>query len=122
WGAGKTSSSDAHLKTFHQKVADQSYQARIGDFALAFYTFVADNYAPFHSKPFDCAEGEAPHVLDGFLYNESDLPLEEHYTDTRAAATITFSSFGWHGKKYSPRIRGVKNHRIYMIDPDMDYG
>lgn len=122
WGVGKTSSSDAHLKTFNQKVADQSYQARIGDFALAFYTFVADNYAPFHSKPFDCAEGEAPHALDGFLYNESDLPLEEHYTDTRAAATIMFSSFAWFGKKYSPRIRGVKNHRIYMIDPEMDYG
>lgn len=122
WGVGKTSSSDAHLKTFNQKVADQSYQARIGDFALAFYTFVADNYAPFHSKHFDCAEGEAPHALDGFLYNESDLPLEEHYTDTRAAATIMFSSFAWFGKKYSPRIRGVKNHRIYMIDPEMDYG
>jgi TnpA family transposase len=122
WGTGKTSSSDAHLKTFNQKVAQQSYQARIGDFALAFYTFVADNYAPFHSKPFDCAEGEAPHALDGFLYNESDLPLEEHYTDTRAAATILFSSFGWYGQKYSPRIRGVKNHHIYMIDPEMDYG
>ena len=122
WGTGKTSSSDAHLKTFNQKVSQQSYQARIGDFALAFYTFVADNYAPFHSKPFDCAEGEAPHALDGFLYNESDLPLEEHYTDTRAAATILFASFGWFGRKYSPRIRGVKNHRIYMIDPEMDYG
>lgn len=122
WGEGKTSSSDAHLKTYNQKVAQQSYQARIGDFALAFYTFVADNYAPFHSKPFDCAEGEAPHALDGFLYNESDLPLEEHYTDTRAAAIILFSSFGWFGKKYSPRIRGVKNHNIYMIDPEMDYG
>lgn len=122
WGTGKTSSSDAHLKTFNQKVAQQSYQARIGDFALAFYTFVADNYAPFHSKPFDCAEGEAPHALDGFLYNESDLSLDEHYTDTRAAATIIFCAFGWYGKKYSPRIRGVKNHLIYMIDPEMDYG
>lgn len=122
WGDGTTSSSDAHLKTYNQKVAQQSYQARIGDFALAFYTFVADNYAPFHSKPFDCAEGEAPHALDGFLYNESDLPLDEHYTDTRPAATILFSSFGWFGQKYSPRIRGVKNHNIYMIDPEMDYG
>lgn len=122
WGEGKTSSSDAHLKTFNQKVAQQSYQARIGDFALAFYTFVADNYAPFHSKPFDCAEGEAPHVLDGFLYNESDLSLDEHYTDTRAAATIIFGAFGWYGKTYSPRIRGVKNHLIYMIDPEVEYG
>ena len=122
WGDGKKSSSDGHLKTFNQKVAQQSYQARIGDFALTFYTFVANNYAPFHSKPFDAAEGEAPHALDGFLYNESDLPLEEHSTDTRAAATILFTAFGWYGQKYSPRIRGIQNHHIYFIDPEMDCG
>jgi TnpA family transposase len=122
WGDGKTSSSDGHLKPFNQKVAQQSYQARIGDFALTFYTFVANNYAPFHSKPFDAAEGEGPHALDGFLYNESDLPLEEHFTDTRAAATILFAAFGWYGQKYSPRIKGIQNHHIYFIDPEMDYG
>lgn len=121
WGEGKTSSSDAHLKIYRQRVAQQTYQARIGDFALAFYTFVADNYAPFHSKPFEGSEGEAPHVLDGWLYNESDLALEEHFTDTRAAAIIIFSTFAWFGRKYSPRIRGVKNHHIYFINPDLDY-
>ncbi|MDA1116389.1 MAG: Tn3 family transposase, partial [Bacteroidetes bacterium] len=122
WGDGKKSSSDGYLKPFNQKVAQQSYQARIGDFALTFYTFVANNYAPFYAKPFDAAEGEAPHALDGFLYNESDLPLEEHSTDTRAAATILFTAFGWYGQKYSPRIRGIQNHHIYFIDPEMDYG
>ena len=122
WGEGKTSSSDAHLKTYKQKVAQQKYQPRFGDFAIAFYTFIADNYAPFHSKPFECTEGEAPHALDGHLYNESDLPLEEHYTDTRAAATIIFEAFAWYGKKYSPRIRGIQNHHIYMIDTERYYG
>lgn len=122
WGDGKQSSSDGHLKPFNQKVSQQSYQARIGGFALTFYTFVANNYAPFYSKAFDPAEGEGPHALDGFLYNESDLPLEEHYTDTRAASAILFASFGWYGQKYSPRIRGIQNHRIYFIDPEMDYG
>lgn len=97
-------------------------QSNFGDFAIAFYTFVADNYAPFHCKAFECSEGEAPHALDGYLYNESDLEFEEHFTDTRAAATILFSSFEWFGKKYSPRIKGVQNHNIYIIDSERDYG
>lgn len=122
WGTGKYSSSDAHLKEFKQKVSQQTYQPNFGGFAIAFYTFVADNYAPFHCKPFECNEGEAPHALDGYLYNESDLELEEHFTDTRAAATILFGSFEWFGKKYSPRIKGIKKHKIYIIDSERDYG
>lgn len=122
WGKGETSSSDAHLKTFKESVSSQSYHPAYGDFALAFYTFVADNYAPFYSKAIQCSEGEAPHVLDGHLYNESDLKLEEHFTDTRSAATTTFTAFAWFGKKYSPRIRGIQKHNIYMIDDERDYG
>ena len=30
----------------------------------------------------ECTDRDAPYVLDGLLYNESDLPLGEHYTDT----------------------------------------
>jgi TnpA family transposase len=43
---------------------------------------VADNYAPFYSDIIECTDRDAFYVLDGLLYNESDLPLEEHYTDT----------------------------------------
>jgi hypothetical protein len=53
WGDGKTSSSDAHLMAFHEKVLQQGFSPRFKDFALAFYTFVADNYAPFHSQPIE---------------------------------------------------------------------
>lgn len=33
-----------------------------------------------------------------------------------------FGAFAWYGQKYSPRIRGLKNHRIYCLDPEEDYG
>jgi TnpA family transposase len=41
-----------------------------------------DQYAPFHTKVIHAAVRDATHVLDGFLYHESDLRIEEHYTDT----------------------------------------
>ena len=122
WGEGKSSSSDSHLIAYHQKVLQQNYSPRFGDFALAFYTFVADNYAPFYSRPIECNEGEAPYALDGTLYHESDLVLEEHYVDTRASAAIMFTAFGFVGEKFNPRIKGIQKHRIYKIDRDKDYG
>lgn len=122
WGSGKTSSSDGHLKTFHQKVLEQNFHPPFGDFALEFYMFIADNYAPFYGKPIECTDGEAPHVLDGHLYNQSNLLLEEHFTDTRASSKILFTAFSFLSKLFNPRIRGVQNHHIYRIDKNRDYG
>jgi TnpA family transposase len=61
-------------------------------------------------------------VLDGLLYNESDLVLEEHYTDTHGYTEINFAAFALLGRRFAPRIRGLKKQRIYRIDKDRDYG
>ena len=82
WGDGTTSASDGQRFAMPQKVLQRTYSTRFNDFALEFYSFVADNYAPFYSRPVECTDRDAPFVLDGVLYHESDLNLEEHYTDT----------------------------------------
>ena len=51
WGDGSTSSSDGQRFLFPQRVLRRTYSHRMGDFALEFYTFIADNYAPFYSVP-----------------------------------------------------------------------
>ena len=61
-------------------------------------------------------------MLDGLLYNESDLDLEEHYTDTHGYTEINFAAFAMLGRRFCPRIRGLKHQRIYRIDPQRDYG
>lgn len=53
------------------------------------------NYAPYNSVPIECTDRDAPYVLDGLLYNESDPPLEEHYTDTHGYTEINFAAGGW---------------------------
>ncbi len=122
WGKGKTSSSDGQRFEFKRKALQQTYSTRFGDFALEFYTFVADNYAPFYSTPIECTDRDAAYTLDGILYNESDLDIEEHYTDTHGFTEINFAAFTMLGKKFSPRIRGVKHQRIYYIDKKKKYG
>ena len=99
----------------------QTYSPKFNDFALEFYSFVADNYAPFFSLPIECTDRDAPYVLDGLLYNESDLPLEEHYTDTHGYTENNFGAFAMLGRRFSPRIRGLHKQRIYRIDKTKDY-
>jgi TnpA family transposase len=48
WGEGKTAS-DGQRFSLPRRVLQQTYSTRFSDFALEFYTFVADNYAPFYS-------------------------------------------------------------------------
>jgi TnpA family transposase len=122
WGEGKTSSSDGQRFRYKQKVLQQTWSPRFQDYALEFYSFVADNYAPFYSIPIECTDRDAAYVLDGLLYNESDLAIEEHYTDTHGYTEINFAAFAMLGRRFSPRIRAIQKQRIYRIDQDKDYG
>ena len=122
WGDGTTSASDGQRFAMPHKVLQRTYSTRFNDFALEFYTFVADNYAPFYSRPVECTDRDAPFVLDGVLYHESDLDLEEHYTDTHGYTEINFAAFGMVGMRFCPRIRSLHRQRIYCADPDRDHG
>jgi TnpA family transposase len=44
-------------------------------------------------------------VLDGLLYHESDLRIEEHYTDTAGFTDHVFALMHLLGFRFAPRIR-----------------
>jgi TnpA family transposase len=122
WGNARASSSDGQRFLFPRRVLQRTYSHRLGDFALEFYTFIADNYAPFYTVPIECTERDAPYVLDGLLYHESEIDPEEHYTDTHGYTELNFCAFPMFGKRFCPRIRGLHRQWIYRIDPHKDYG
>lgn len=122
WGEGKTASSDGQRFRMKRKLLQQTYSPRFNDYAIEFYSFVADNYAPFYSTVIEYTDRDAAFVLDGLLYNESDLALEEHYTDTHGYTEINFAAFAMLGRRFAPRIRGLKKQRIYRIDKTREYG
>jgi TnpA family transposase len=122
WGEGRTSASDGQRFAMPRKVLQQTYSTRFSDFALEFYSFVADNYAPFYSTPIECTDRDSAFVLDGLFYNESDLELEEHYTDTHGYTEINFAAFAMLGRRFCPRIRGLQKQRLYRLDAGRDYG
>ena len=122
WGDGRTSASDGQRFAMASRVLQRTYSTRFNDFALEFYSFVADNYAPFYSRPVECTDRDAPFVLDGVLYHESDLDLEEHYTDTHGYTEINFAAFAMIGMRFCPRIRGLHRQRICCADPARNHG
>jgi len=46
-------------------------------------------------------------VPDGLLYNERDLTIEEHYSDTHGYTEINFAAFAMLGKRFCPPTRGA---------------
>ena len=122
WGEGKTSGSDGQRYGYRRKTLHRTFSHKFNDFAIEFYTFVADNYAPFYNLAKESTERDSSKVLDGHLYNVSDLDIEEHYTDTHGYTEINFAAFAWIGITFSPRIKNSKHQWLYKIDENKDYG
>ena len=122
WGYGKTSGSDGQRFRYHQKTLHRTFSHKFNDFAIEFYTFVADNFAPFYNLAKETTDRDSSKVLDGHLYNVSDLEIEEHYTDTHGYDEINFAAFAILGKQFTPRIKNIKAQWLYKIDDTKSYG
>ncbi|MCO6434891.1 Tn3 family transposase, partial [Nitrosomonas nitrosa] len=84
WGDGSTSSSDGQRFRAGGKAESSGHiNPKYGsEPGRLFYTHISDQYAPFNTKIVNVGIRDSTYVLDGLLYHESDLRVEEHYTDT----------------------------------------
>jgi TnpA family transposase len=60
-------------------------------------------------------------VLDGLLYHESDLRIEEHYTDTAGFTDHVFALCHLLGFRFAPRIRNLAETRLFSIEKPGSY-
>jgi hypothetical protein len=123
WGDGTTSSSDG------QRFKAGGHAERTGQVNLkygnepgvTFYTHISDQYAPFHTKVVNVGVRDATFVLDGLLYHESDLQIEEHYTDTAGFTDHVFALMHLLGFRFAPRIRDLAEKKLYLPDGKVKY-
>ena len=117
WGMGTTSSSDGQYFRAGgrgEKLAD--INARHGNEpGVTFYTHLSDQFGPYYTKVIAATASEAPHVLDGLLYHQTGLQIEEHYTDTGGATDHVFGLCHLFGFRFAPRIRDLKDRRLYLF-------
>ncbi len=123
WGEGKTSSSDGQrFRAGGHKDFTSQVNARYGrEPGVMFYTHVSDQYAPFYTKVINTTVRDATHVLDGLLYHESDLEIEEHYTDSEGYTDQVFGASHGLGFFFAPRIRDLKDKKLYVMDKASRY-
>jgi TnpA family transposase len=118
WGEGTTSSSDGQnfkvggVGHFAGQV-NLKYGQEPG---VQFYTHISDQYAPFHTKVINATVRDATHVLDGLLYHDSELRIEEHYTDTAGFTDHVFALMHLLGFRFAPRIRDLADKRLFVLE------
>ena len=115
WGDGTTSSSDGQrFKAGGKAESGGNVNPKYGsEPGVLFYTHVSDQYAPFHTKVINVGVRDATYVLDGLLYHESDLRIEEHYTDTAGFTEHLFALMHLLDFRFAPRIRDLGDKRIF---------
>lgn len=117
WGDGTTSSSDGQhfpLGSTGKELGHRNPKYGSGPVVI-FYTHISDQYSPFHTKCISTNARDATYVLDGLLYHDTDLVIEEHYTDTSGFTDQVFGLCHLLGFRFAPRIRDIGERRLYPI-------
>lgn len=122
WGDGSTSSSDGMriqvgVSSLH---ADSNPHYGTGKGATM-YRFVSDQFSTFYTKVINTNARDAVHVIDGLLYHETDLNIEEHYTDTAGYTDQVFGLSHILGFRFAPRIRDISELKLYTIGKASEY-
>jgi TnpA family transposase len=123
WGDGTTSSSDGQrFKAGGRAESTGHINPKYGtDPGRTFYTHISDQYAPFSTKVVNVGVRDATYVLDGLLYHESDLRIEEHYTDTAGFTDHVFALMHMLGFRFAPRIRDLGETKLYLPKSNVRY-
>ena len=123
WGDGTTSSSDGQRFRASSKAQSTGHvNPKYGsDPGRTFYTHISDQYAPFSTKVVNVGIRDSTYVLDGLLYHESDLRIEEHYTDTAGFTDHVFALMHLLGFRFAPRIRDLKDTKLFVPKNEQDY-
>jgi len=123
WGDGSTSSSDGqNFRTGNKAESTGHINPKYGSSpGRTFYTHISDQYAPFHTKVVNVGVRDSTYVLDGLLYHESDLRIEEHYTDTAGFTDHVFALMHLLGFRFAPRIRDLGETKLYIPKGDATY-
>ena len=80
---------------------------------LSTYTHVTDQHTTYGTKIIVATKREAHYVLDEILGNATDIPINEHATDTHGVTLVNFGLFDLLGLQLSPRIRDLGKITLY---------
>lgn len=122
WGDGSTSSSDGMRVQVSVSSLHADSNPHYGmDKGATIYRFVSDQFSTFYTKVINTNARDAVYVIDGILHHETDLNINEHYTDTAGYTEQVFGLSHLMGFKFAPRIRDISELKLYYISNVNEY-
>lgn len=122
WGNGTTSSSDGMRVQIGVSALQADANPHYGTGKGAtIYRFVSDQFSTFYTKVINTNARDAVHVIDGLLHHETDLAIEEHYTDTAGYTDQVFGLTHLLGFRFAPRLRDLADSKLYAIGKPSDF-
>ena len=93
WGDGTTSSSDGMRIPIAVRAAnaDRNAQHFGTGRGATLYSHVADIWMPYSHRVISTNDREALYVIDALCHHETDLTIQEHYTDTHGFTHHVFA-------------------------------
>ena len=83
------------------------------------YRHTADKYISHYVEVIATNQREAASAIDGAIGHDTELNIEEHFSDTNAYTDTAFALFHLLGFKFEPRIRDIGSMNLYTIkSPD----
>src|SRR5699024_11285695 len=64
---------------------------------------------------------DATHTLDALLYHETNLEIQDHFTDTNGYTDQVFGLTALLGFNFQPRIRNIKTSQLFSIKSPSEY-
>lgn len=113
WGSGKHASVDGTKWDVYENNLMAEYHIRYRGYGAIGYYHVADSYIALFSNFIPCGVWEAIYMLDGLLFNESDIQPDTIHGDTQAQSATVFALAYLLGITLMPRIRRWQNLDFY---------
>jgi hypothetical protein len=122
WGDGTTSSSDGMRIQAGVSSLEAERNPHYGlNKGTTIYRFVSDQFSTFYTKIINTSARDAVHVIDGLLYHETELCIDEHYTDTAGYTGQVFALSHLPGFRFAPRIRDIADVKLYALSKTDGY-
>jgi len=122
WGDGSTSSSDGMRVQVGVSSLHAEHNPHYGsEKGATMYRFVSDQFSSFYTKVINTNVRDAVHVIDGLLCHETELCIDEHYTDTAGYTDQIFGLSHLLGFRFAPRIRDISELRLYCFVKSSNY-
>lgn len=123
WGEGKTSASDGMRIPVGVSAlkSDINPHYKSLEKGATMIRSINDRNTAHHVEVVSTNTRDATHTLDGLLYHETNLDIQDHFTDTNGYTDQVFGLTALLGFNFQPRIRNIKTSQLFSIKPPSEY-